>query len=174
MAVIKGTEKLMNKMYNLRNIDPAVVNAMRKETLRVQRNAVMLCPANSGELRQTIKTKVKPRNGLITGIVYTNNKHAAYVEFGTGPVGESDHEGISPNVNPKYSSKDGWWFPGKKIPPQDAEKYHWPSMTAEDGKTLYFTKGQPAQPFLYPALKFYEDSICENIKKALAADIKKL
>lgn len=173
MAAVKGAEKLMRQLNNLGNINPVVEKAVRKETLRVQRNAVLLCPVNHGELRQTIKTKVEATEGMVIGTVYTNNKHAAYVELGTGPIGEANHEGISPEVNPVYS-QSGWWFPGDKVTPQDAEKYHWPSMTTEDGKTLYFTQGQPAQPFMYPALKGIEDIVCMNLKATLVAGIEKV
>lgn len=173
MAAVKGAEKLMRQLNNLGNINPVVEKAVRKETLRVQRNAVLLCPVNHGELRQTIKTKVEAMEGMVIGTVYTNNKHAAYVELGTGPIGEANHEGISPEVNPVYS-QSGWWFPGDKVTPQDAEKYHWPSMTTEDGKTLYFTQGQPAQPFMYPALKGIEDIVCMNLKATLVAGIEKV
>lgn len=172
MAVI-GAEKLMRQLNNLGNISPVVEKAVRKETLRVQRNAVLLCPVNHGELRQSIKTKVEATEGVVMGTVYTNNKHAAFVEFGTGPVGQDNHEGISPEVNPVYS-QSGWWFPGDKITPQDAAKYHWPSMTTDDGKTLYFTQGQPAQPFMYSALKGIEDIVCMNLKATLVAEIEKV
>lgn len=172
MAVV-GAEKLMRQLNNLGNISPVVEKAVRKETLRVQRNAVLLCPVNHGELRQSIKTKVETTEGMVIGTTYTNNKHAFFVEFGTGPVGQDNHEGISPEVNPVYS-QSGWWFPGDKITPQDAEKYHWPSMTTDDGKTLYFTQGQPAQPFMYSALKGIEDIVCMNLKATLVAEIKKV
>lgn len=170
---VKGAEKLMRQLNTLGKINPVVEKAVRKETLRVQRNAVLLCPVNHGELRQSIKTKVEATEGMVVGTVYTNKKHAAFVEFGTGPVGQDNHEGISPEVNPAYS-QSGWWFPGDKITPQDAAKYHWPSMTTDDGKTLYFTQGQPAQPFMYPALKGIEDIVCMNLKAALVAEIEKV
>lgn len=170
---VKGAEKLMRQLNTLGNINPVVEKAVRKETLRVQRNAVLLCPVNHGELRQSIKTKVEATESMVVGTVYTNKKHAAFVEFGTGPVGQDNHEGISPEVNPVYS-QSGWWFPGDKITPQDAAKYHWPSMTTDDGKTLYFTQGQPAQPFMYPALKGIEDIVCMNLKAALVAEIEKV
>ncbi len=173
MAAVKGAEKLMRQLNNLGNINPIVEKAVKKETLRVQRNAVLLCPVNHGELRQSIKTKVKATENMVTGTVYTNNKRAAYVEFGTGPVGEENHEGISPEVTPAYS-QNGWWFPGDKVTPQDVAKYHWPSMETENGKTLYFTKGQPAQPFMYQALKGIEDIVCMNLKASLVAEIKKV
>lgn len=170
---VKGAEKLMRQLNTLGSITPVVEKAVKKETLRVQRNAVLLCPVNHGELRQSIKTKVEATEGMVVGTVYTNNKHAAFVEFGTGPVGQDNHEGISPEVNPVYS-QSGWWFPGDKITHQDAEKYHWPSMTTDDGKTLYFTQGQPAQPFMYSALKGIEDIVCMNLKAALVAEIEKV
>lgn len=170
---VKGAEKLMRQLNTLGNISPVVEKAVRKETLRVQRNAVLLCPVNHGELRQSIKTKVEATEGMVVGTVYTNNKRAVFVEFGTGPVGQDNHEGISPEVNPVYS-QSGWWFPGDKITPQDAAKYHWPSMTTDDGKTLYFTQGQPAQPFMYSALKGIEDIVCMNLKASLVAGIEKV
>lgn len=170
---VKGAEKLMRQFNHLGNINPIVEKAVRKETIRVQRNAVLLCPVNHGELRQTIKTKVQATGGMVIGTVYTNKKYAAYVEFGTGPVGEANHNGISPEVNPVYV-QNGWWFPGDKVTPQDADKYHWPRMTTKDGKTLYFTQGQPAQPFMYPALKGIEDIVCMNLKATLVAEIKKV
>lgn len=170
---IKGAEKLMRQLNNLGNINPVVEKAVRKETLRVQRNAVLLCTVNHGELRQSIKTKVEATEGMVIGTVYTNNQHAVFVELGTGPIGEANHEGISPEISPTYS-QSGWWFPDDKVTPQDAAKYHWPSMTTEDGKTLYFTQGQPAQPFMYPALKGIEDIVCMNMKAALVAEIEKL
>lgn len=171
---IKGAEKLMKQLNTLGNISPVIEKAMRKETLRVQRNAVDLCHVNHGELRQSIKTKVEATESMVTGTVYTNNKHAIFVEFGTGPIGEANHEGISTAVNPVYSSRDGWWFPGDNVTAQDEAKYHWPSMETEDGKKLYFTHGQPAYPFMYPALKMSEDIICRNLKAAVADDMKKV
>ena len=173
MAAVQGAERLMRQLNTLGNISPIVERAVKKETLRVQRNAVLLCPVNHGELRQTIKTKVEATEGMVIGTVYTNSKYAAYVELGTGPVGAANHEGISPEVNPVYS-QSGWWFPGDKVTPQDAAKYHWPKMTTRDGKTLYFTDGQPAQPFMYPALKGSEDIVCMNLKASLVAEIERV
>lgn len=173
MAAVKGAERLMRQLTNLGNINPVVEKAVRKGTIRVQKNAILLCPVNHGELRQTIKNKVETTEGMVIGAVYTNNKNAIYVELGTGPIGEVNHEGISPQVNPVYS-QSGWWFPGDKVTPQDAEKYHWPSMTTEDGKTLYFTQGQPAQPFMYPALKGIEDIVCMNLKADIVTGIEKV
>jgi len=172
MAAVQGTESLMRKLNKIGDISPVIHKAMSRECERVRGTAVMLCPGNHGELRGSIKKKVEQTEGMIIGTVYTNKRYAAYVELGTGPIGQDNHEGISPEVHPVYS-QNGWWFPGDNITPADADRYHWPSMSTEDGKTLYYTQGQPAQPFMYPALRMNEDIICMNLGAALSADIKR-
>lgn len=175
MAAVKGAEKLMRQLNNLGNVEPTLRSAMNLAVKGVQAQARRYIPngGNTGELMRSIKTKVEIGEGMLTGTVYTNKKYAAYVEFGTGPVGEANHEGISPEVTPAYS-QDGWWFPGDKITPQDAAKYHWPSMTTDDGKILYFTQGQPAYPFMYPALKNQEENIKHLFAEKMCAHIKEV
>ena len=172
MSDIKGQKNLNRKLDNISNLTPVLEAAMKREIRRVRNAAVTLCPANHGELRQSIRTDVTTERDAVIGICYTNNQYAAYVEFGTGPKGAADHAGISPNVHPTYVQK-GWWFPGKGIPPQDADKYHWPKIETEEGTPLYFTTGQAAQPFMYPALTQNEDIIKNNIAKAVRDGIKK-
>lgn len=167
---VKGVDKLMKQFNKLGNINPVVEKAIQKECLRVQRSAVMLCPANNGELRQSIKVKVDAQASKVTGTVYTNKEYASYVEFGTGPIGEEKHQGISPDISPVYS-QNGWWFQGDDIKPQDARKYYWIKSEGAKG-TFYYTKGQPAQPFLYPALKKNENIITMNLGAALQVGIK--
>ena len=38
-----------------------------------------------GELRRSIKQRCSARGERVTAVVYTNKKHAPYVELGTGP-----------------------------------------------------------------------------------------
>jgi HK97 gp10 family phage protein len=170
---IRGAESLNRKLSAIQNPMDAITKAMGKEIRRVRNAAVLLCPVNHGELRQSIRTDVKQEKTLVRGICYTNNQHAAYVEFGTGPKGEANHDGISPNVQPAYVS-EGWWFPGDDIPPADADKYHWPKSESKDGKVFYYTQGQAAQPYMYPALKMNENIIKMNLSAALKAEIKKV
>lgn len=170
---VRGAESLNRKLSAIQNPMDAITKAMGKEIRRVRNAAVLLCPVNHGELRQSIRTDVKQEKTLVRGICYTNNQHAAYVEFGTGPKGEANHDGISPNVQPVYVS-EGWWFPGDDIPPADADKYHWPKSESKDGKVFYYTQGQAAQPYMYPALKMNENIIKMNLSAALKAEIKKV
>lgn len=172
MSDIKGMDSLNRKVDNISDPTDMLVAAMKKEIRRVRNAAVLLCPANHGELRQSIRTDVTVEGGAVIGICYTNNKYAAYVEFGTGPKGRDNHSGISPNVHPTYVQK-GWWFPGNGIPPADADKYHWPKIETEEGVPLYFTSGQAAQPFMYPALTENEEKIKNNLAKAMRDGIRK-
>ena len=88
------------------------------------------------------------------GCVYTNKAYAPYVEFGTGPVGEANHAGISPNVPVAYR-QDGWVW-------QD-----------EEGG-FHSTEGQPAQPFMYPALKSMEKHVIKAIGNDLQAAMREV
>lgn len=168
---IIGMNSLDAKLDNLKDLSGALEKVLEKEIRRVRNSAVLLCPVNHGELRQSINTMVERESDTIRATCYTNNEHAGYVEFGTGPKGAADHQGISPNVQPSYVY-EGWWFPGTDIPSSDGERYHWPKFQTEEGNILYFTKGQAAQPYMYPALKQNEPTITRNIQSALQSEIR--
>lgn len=170
---VKGLDKLMKK-YN--SLDNAVVGKGLERTVgasikMVQGEAKLLCPVNDGELRQSIKTDIETQDGKVTGIAYTNKKHAPYVEFGTGPVGEADHAGISPTVSPSYTQSP-WWIHESQVDKETAEKYHWFYLDTPEGR-FYQTSGQAAQPFMYPALKNNEERATRNISNYLAKEIRK-
>lgn len=164
MSTIQGLDSLNNKLNSMNEeILKCIRKSVLKETKVVQGIAKMNCPANHGELRQSIHAMTEYTEQGVCGIVYTNKKYAAYVEFGTGPKGQQNHEGISPNVEIAYSNK-GWAFPADGIPQADAEKYGWPERMY-GGQKYYLTSGQAAQPFMYPALKNYEETAKRNITK---------
>ncbi len=154
---VKGMKELLQK---LDFIDKAmrgrvIKNAVSKGCHTVQGAAKMLCPKDTGELINSIVTKVEEKADRVTGKIYTNKEYAAYVEFGTGPKGNEDHDGISPNVTPSYREK-GWSY-------KDEETGEW-----------VYTKGQPAQPYMYPALKSCEEEVTKQIAEDVAKEIRKL
>lgn len=169
---VNGVQSLMRKFNQLGSMEPIVAKAVRKQAEVVRGVAVKLCPANHGELRGSIHTKVEQDAGSTIGCVYTNKEYAMYVEFGTGPAGQADHAGISPNVPVTYR-QDPWWFPGDEVNPSDADRYHWPTSSNGD-QTFYYTNGQAAQPFMYPALKTMEKYVVSGLKIDLQAGIKKV
>lgn len=166
MTNIEGLDQLFSKFDSM---DDSVVKvlgqAIAVETKTVQGIAKLLAPSNHGPLRDSIKTKLIKDDDKVQGIVFTNLKYAPYVEFGTGPVGQKNHEGISPNVDVSYSQK-GWAFPASEVTEEDAKQYKWPSRMY-NGEKYYVTSGQPAQPFMYPALKNYESTAVKNITKKM-------
>lgn len=169
---VEGLNKLMAQFGELggviasEHMEKAVANQIKM----VQAEAKLMCPVNNGELRNSIKTTTEVRDGVVSGICYTNKKYASYVEFGTGPKGEADHAGISPEVSPAYTQSP-WWIHESQIDAATAEKYKWPSIDTPEGR-FYKCSGQAAQPFIYPALKNNEERATRNIANYLARKIK--
>lgn len=107
-------------------------------------------------------------------VVTLKDVDAPYVEFGTGPTGQAHHNGISPDVDPVYS-QSGWMIPADAMSPDDAEQYGFGIAKGKDGEVIgYYTKGQVAQPFMYPAFAELKDDVTQEIKAALEKDLKKV
>lgn len=170
---VKGLDKLMKKYSNLDNavVGPSLEKAVGASIKMVQSEAKLLCPVNDGELRQSIKSAIELQGDKVIGTAYTNKKHGPYVEFGTGPVGDEEHAGISPEVSPVYSQSP-WWIHENQIDKETAEKYRWFSIETPQGR-FYQTSGQAAQPFMYPALKNNEDRATRDISGYLKREIRK-
>lgn len=158
--MIEGMDKLFRKLDRLGEL--SVEQPVRAATELIRDNAKSRCRADSGELRESIMTSVNEVNGDVVGICYTNKMYAPYVEFGTGPKGQASHNGISPDVPVAYTQTP-WWIHESMIDKGIAEKYHWFSISTEKGR-FYQCTGQPARPFLYPALKDNEDKVKEIIE----------
>lgn len=139
----------------------------------VQAYAKENCPVNDGELREKIYTEVKTEGDAIRGICFTDVEHGTYVEFGTGPRGQENHVGISPDVTPAYTMSP-WWIqegPGEnQIDRKTAEKYHFFYIDTPQGR-FYQCTGQPAKPFLYPALKNNEEEITKLFLESIRSQL---
>lgn len=147
---IEGLDRLYRKIARLHNIDikPIIEDA----TIRVRDEAKMRVPVDTGELQNSIDYNVdKTAEGFI-GKVFTNKEHGLYVELGTGPKGEASHIGISPEIKPIYSPS-GWVY-------YDTDK-----------QKFIFTNGQPARPFMYPALHDNREKISKFIQSRVQKKI---
>lgn len=151
---VNGVQSLMRKFNELGSMDPIVAKAVKKQAERVRAVALRQCPVDTGALKGSIYSKVEQDGESTIGTVYTNMKYAAYVEFGTGPVGQANHADISPEVEVSYTQK--------------------PWVYQDDKKKFHYTKGQPAQPFMYPALKTMEKHVVAGLAADLQAGIKKV
>ena len=151
MTEIRNIDKLLSKLNRIGgNYKGILVKSLDKNIKMVQAQAKILCPVDYGDLRNSIKAEVQEENTGIVAKVYTNSDHAAYVEFGTGIVGENTNkqEGIS--------FKQEKWF---AIIPDVGPRW---------------IEGQPAQPFLYPSLKDNEESVIKNIKADIRQEIRRI
>lgn len=152
---IKGIDALVKKLNTLGgNADKVLEKSIGVQSKLVQGEAKDLCPVDTGGLQQRIFTDVKVVPGKVTGRVFTNVEYASYVEFGTGKVGEA-----TPVAN-KY--------PGELAYKQDK----WLANIPDVG--LRYVSGQPAQPYMYPAIKNNEDKVLGNIKLDLKEAIEKV
>lgn len=171
MSVL-GADKLIKQFSKLAKVgDPGDTEKALQQGLKlIQADAKLNCPVNHSELRTSIRTMTERTVSGATGSVYTNKAHGVYVELGTGPKGEENHEGISPNIDVAYSQKP-WFVPVEEIDAADAAQYHFRKF-AFGGKEFYKMEGQAAQPFLYPAMKNNEKLVNNVIGKFIAKKIK--
>ena len=166
MSGLIGADSLIakcRKLYGAKTneiVRQAVLHAAKTV---VQPEAKLRAPANEGELRNSIKARARLEGNRAIGEVYTNSDHAAYVEFGTGPKGQANHSGISPEVSVSYRSTP-WYVHEDQI---DVGPYHF----AKRGE-FYKMYGQPAQPYLYPALKDNQERVSRSISKYVSRKIK--
>lgn len=165
MAEIKGMQKLMRTLDSLGvNVVEELKIAVELATLQAASDARMLAPSNkygqaygSGAvpLSGSITEEYEDNGGEYIGRVVTNAPHAAFVEFGTGPVGAANHSGTSPEVQVSYTSREKWAYP----------------YETKDGLQFATTSGQPARPYLYPAAKQNEKVFAQLGREALTEAI---
>lgn len=117
----------------------------------VQSQARLLISSDTGALARSVKVKNEVKENKATATVYTNSAYAPYYEFGTGPNGEANHQGISPQVHPNINKQVDDTCRAMTV--DKAEMYGF-KVAYKDGEVIgYYTKGQMARPFMYPALQ---------------------
>lgn len=167
MSELLGADRLIAKCRRLASKkagEDIVLRAVHNATKKVvQADAKRLAPGNNGELRNSIKTRVKMDGDKAIGEVYTNLHYAPYVEFGTGPKGQASHSGISPEVSVSYRSSP-WYVHEDQI---NVGPYNFQKIGE-----FYKMYGQPAQPYLYPALRDNQERVSKNISNYVRRKIR--
>lgn len=152
---VQNVDKLLQKLKKLDlDVNDTLAPIMARQSKLIQGEAKDLCPVDLGQLRNSILTTTRKSKYKITALVHTNTEYAAYVEFGTGKVGESTP------VADKY--------PGSLAYKQTKWKVNIPDVGWR------YVEGQPAQPFLYPALKNNEERVRDNIAEELRQVIREV
>lgn len=148
---VQNVDKLLRKLKRMdMDVNDTLAPIMARQAKFIQGEAKDLCPVRDGQLRNSIRTTTRKSKYKVTALVHTNMEYAAYVEFGTGKVGETTP------VADKY--------PG----PLAYKQTKWKAKIPDVG--WRYVAGQRAQPFLYPALKNNEEKVRDNI----ASDLKKV
>ena len=129
-----------------------LVTAMKRAGAVVKGEAQRLCRVGTykggGQLRESIHTKTTHTASRAETVVYTNAKHAPFVEFGTGPLGD-------PKV--AHTTKTKWVCRIPAFAGEYGEK-------DEGWRTMH---GSPPRPFLYPALERNRALIVRIIKEGM-------
>lgn len=136
---VEGLNELMKKLQQTRSDSNTVVErGLLRAGNKIRNKAVLLCPVDTGELRNSIQVE---KTAPLTVAVGTNKEYGPFVEFGTGTQGD-------PAV--PHTTKEYWKY-------QD-ENGEW-----------HTSHGQPAQPFLRPAIDEEEivSTVADEVKGAL-------
>ena len=151
-ATIKNIDRLTERLNNIKDMD--LKTLVNKATEMVHGQAKDLAPVDTGELAGSIRMETKKIQNGYQGRVYTNLEYSAYVEFGTGVKGNGTYPYEVEGLTLTYKDK-GWAF----INPKTDE---W-----------VYTKGQEAQPYMYPALKLNEKRIRKMLKDGVKDNLAK-
>ena len=138
-----------------KGLDKALLTAVRARSEILAGDARAACPVDSGDLRNSIEAFTEVSKDSISGGAVTNKEYAPFVEFGTGPAGtESGGHPL-----------DGELGIVRKTEP-------WLAVIPDVGPR--YVHGQPANPFMYTAMKQNEPEIIKEfgtaVKEVLGGD----
>lgn len=167
MDGIEGLESLMERLDALDGdeLRDAVERGVKQGAEVIRKQAIgFVSPKapDSSEIKKSIIVESVREADKITATVVATHETAIYAEFGTGQVGEKNHEGISPHVAVTYNvraPRTYKWKGKKKLKNGEIKPYTRIRVTygwfypksGDKGGEWGFTRGQPARPFLYPA-----------------------
>lgn len=114
----------------------------------------------SGELLSGVDGYYSPT--LNAGFIRVTSDHVAFVEFGTGVVGQQN-----PHKNGEYLSKASWGYAtGSKIFTTQDGRVGWIYPTDDGG--FRFTEGMESRPFMYETALELERQYMQIAKEVFA------
>lgn len=82
MATLKGLDELLANLSGLSgNVKESARKGIERGAKKIQKNAKLLTPVDTGTLRNSIKTKSEITQEGAEAQVYTNCEYAMYVNF---------------------------------------------------------------------------------------------
>ncbi len=137
-----GIEELKAYKQRVQERTRLLVQQLTSEGADIARVKIVAMGAYySGELYSSVSGYYSP--ALNAGFVRVTSDHAAFVEFGTGVIGQNN-----PHKNGEYLSKAAWSYAsGSNIFTTKDGRVGWIYPT-DDGE-FRFTEGMPSRPFMY-------------------------
>ena len=146
---VKGIENLKKALLNYK--DNTLQQKLNIFAKTLSEKGVVIAKANiagldaifTGELISSIHTSYGgSTKGTAVFYIVADSKHAAFVEFGTGQLGQE-----APYPYPLPEGVEWNYNTGKTIFEIEPGQYGW-FYHGDDGK-WYFTQGMPSRPFMY-------------------------
>ncbi len=126
----------------------------------VRMKIVSMGAYSSGELLSGVDGYFSP--SLNAGFIRVTSDHVAFVEFGTGVVGQQN-----PHQNGEYLSKASWGYAtGSKIFTTQDGRVGWIYPTDDGG--FRFTEGMKSRPFMYETALELERQYMQIAKEVFA------
>lgn len=147
----------------LKAMNGAVLRGLEKCGLAAVNYATKLCPVDTGDLRDSITHKVIDSEKA--AYIGTNSEYATYVEMGTGVYGPAHTSGYWVYVvgGEKHESKN----PGKRYTLEEAKRIVAMLRSQKPSVEAYYTNGQPAKPFIKPAVADHADKYMKILRDEL-------
>lgn len=137
---IRGLDEVLGEIEKL-GLTSNIQGAMKGACLIVERAAKQKAPkGKTGELRNSITSKVEATVGNVEGIIYTPLEYAPYVEYGTGLFAEG---GGRTDVPWYYKDEQGEW---------------------------HSTSGMSPRPYMRPALLENKEAVMNKLKEGVIND----
>lgn len=149
-----------------KELEAACQRALEKCGLVGEGYAKKLCPVDTGNLRNSI-THTVTDSGERAAYVGTNSEYGIYVECGTGVYGPAHTTGYWVYVVGGDKEKKGK-SSGKRYTLQEAKRIVAMLRSQDPPIEAYYSNGQPAKPFIKPAVTEHG----EQYKKIIEAELK--
>ena len=135
----EGLEEVMERLEKLADTS-TIEKALGKACLVVEAAAKKNAPKGTGELRNSISSRVERTSDGVEGIVFTPLEYAPYVEYGTGLFAES---GGRTDVPWNYQDDEGEW---------------------------HSTSGMKPRPYMRPAIEESREQVIKILEESILND----
>lgn len=144
---IQELEELRKRMYA--DLQKYLEALMNQGVDIAKAKVVELGAVYTGDLAASLSGRMYAEDGK--AVIFTDSDHAAFVEFGTGVMGQT---------NPAVDAPEGWTYDVNEH--GDKGWYYWD----ESAGKVRWTKGMPSRPFMYETtqdLRGKADAIAKEV-----------